>query len=108
MDELRRLPAVPDIPFEQMQDADQLYYLARQGRMKMLAILNLTPEDLQGDRDDKLAAMRLYRIQADVAQSLQTIQVKVDETSLQHVEHTDLLDVIREKMKNIKLPSKGG
>jgi hypothetical protein len=67
---------------KQMVDADELAHMARQGRMKMLAILNMTPEDLQGDKDAKLPAMRLYRTQADIAQSLQTIQVKGDETSL--------------------------
>jgi hypothetical protein len=108
MDEIKDLPAVPDIPFEQMVDADQLNYLARRGRQTMLDIINLPNklDDFADARDPHHAHNQRLRLQSDLAQNLQNAQIKVDDGTLRHEERTDLLDLMREKLAAIKIPSK--
>jgi hypothetical protein len=107
-DEIKRLPAVPDMPFEQMDDATQLRYLARRSRTHLLDVINLPNKlsDFEDAQDPHAARARIIRIQTDAAQNLQSAQIKVDEGQLRHVERTDLIAVMREEMKNIPIPSK--
>jgi hypothetical protein len=111
-DETKGLPAVPPdgangVPFERMQDADQLYYLSRRGRQSMLDIFNLPNKlvDFADARDPHHAHNQRLRLQSDLAQNLLHAQIKVDETSLHHVEHTDKIDILMQKLRAVKMPT---
>jgi hypothetical protein len=111
-DETEGLPAVPPdgangVPFERMQDADQLYYLSRRGRQSMLDIFNLPNKlvDFADARDPHHAHNQRLRLQSDLAQNLLHAQIKVDETSLHHVEHTDKIDILMQKLRAVKMPT---
>jgi hypothetical protein len=106
-DETKGLPAVPDIPFERMQDADQLHYLSRRGRQSMLDIFNLPNklEDFADARDPYHAHNQRLRLQSDLAQNLLHAQIKIDEAGLRHVEHTDKIDILMQKLRNVKMPT---
>jgi hypothetical protein len=45
---------------------------------------------------------------SDLAQNLQNAQIKVDDGQLRHQEESDKIELWREELKNIKIPSKGG
>ena len=110
MDEIKDLPAVPSVPFEQMDDATQLNYLARRGRQTMLDIINLPNrlEDFAEARDPHHAHNQRLRLQSDLAQHLQNAQIKVDDGQLRHQEREDLIALMQAKLLTIKIPSRDG
>jgi hypothetical protein len=46
--------------------------------------------------------------QARMAESVLADAIKIDDAQLRHEEQSDLIELMRDKLKNIKLPAKGG
>jgi hypothetical protein len=68
-------------------------------------ILDL-PTDLDALGGDIMMQHRRYCLQANVAQSITATRAKIDEASLHHVEHTDKIDILMQKLRAVKMPEK--
>jgi len=73
---------------------------------RIFDILSL-PNDCESFESQAEHHKRL-RLQLDAAQGIISGAIKVDEGALRHQERTDLLDLMREELAAIKLPSNGG
>jgi hypothetical protein len=102
-----RVGSASDKPFEQMTDAERLNANLQLSLLHDHFILTLpsAPETLTAMGYDPA---KIINQKTMLSQHTKNVSVKLNVTSMQHEERTDLLDIIREKMKNIKLPSKDG
>jgi hypothetical protein len=102
-DEIKGLPALADRPLAELEPAELLDALTPKALCKLGEILDL-PTDLDALGGDMLMQHRRYCLQANVAQSITATRAKIDEASLRHVEHTDKIGVLMEKLRNVKMP----
>src|SRR5262249_40182056 len=74
--EMANLPARTDRPFAQLEPPQMLEALTPKALCKMAEILDL-PTDLDSFGGDRTMQHRVYRLQADVAQSITATRIKV-------------------------------
>jgi hypothetical protein len=106
MDEKKLLPVVLK-PLAEMNHAEKLDHATSLALDETIYVFNL-PREPDALKAMGLDVQKVARMKMEVAQSVITTRVKVDDGTLRHEEHTDLISVLREKFKNIKLPSKDG
>jgi hypothetical protein len=103
MDELRELPVV-DKPFEQMTQAELLSTLSRRSLLNNLRQLDL-PTDPEECKALGLDPMKVENLKSTVANTALNVRVKIDDAALRHVEHTDRIDILMEKLRAVKMPT---
>jgi hypothetical protein len=103
--EVANLPARMERPFAELNPPEMLDALTPKALCKMAEILDL-PTDLVSLGGDKMMQHRLYRLQADVAQSVTATRIKVDDAALRHQQHDDWLQAFNKKLDEAqaKLP----
>jgi hypothetical protein len=104
-DELRGLAAVK--PVAETDHAEMFDHLTGLALREAVDIFNL-PTDPDALKPLGLDAQKVKRMKMEMAQSIMATRVKVDEGSLRHQERGDLIELWREELKNIKIPSKCG
>jgi hypothetical protein len=94
-------------PLAEMNHAEKLDHATGLALDETIYVLNM-PREPEALKAMGLDAQKVARMKMDTAQSVIATRVKVDEGQFRHEEQTDLLEVIRERMRNIPLPSKSG
>jgi hypothetical protein len=95
--EMANLPAQVDRPFAELKPPEMLDALTPKALCKMAEILDL-PTDLEALGGDRVMQHRVYRLQADVAQSITAARIKVDDASLRHQQHEDWMEGFNKKL----------
>jgi hypothetical protein len=101
--QIAEIPIV-DKPFEQMNDAERLNANRRLSLLYDHFVLTL-PNDVAELKEMGLDPMKILNLKATLSANTKNISVKIDEASLRHVEHTDKIDILMQKLRAVKMPT---
>jgi hypothetical protein len=101
--QIAALPVI-DKPVERMSQAELLSTLSRRSLLNNLRQLDL-PSDPEELKAMGLDPMKVESLKSTVANTALNVQVKIDEASLRHVEHTDKIDILMQKLRAVKMPT---
>lgn len=99
-DVLKRLPAVPDKPIEDMNTAEQLNANVREGLIQCHRILSQKMKLKMTDEDElSMADLRLQRVIAETAGAQAKLLAHVQQAALQHNRKDDLSGILEALLK---------
>jgi hypothetical protein len=104
MGQIASLPVISK-PFNEMTQAEMLIENVRLSLMHDHYVLTL-PDDPEILKAMGFDPEKVHNRKSTISQHSKNLRVKVDDGTLRHQEQTDLIAVMREKLRNIKLPSK--
>ena len=104
MDKKKPLPVVLK-PLAEMNHAEKLDHATGLALDETIHVFNL-PREPDALKAMGLDAQKVARMKMEPAQSVIADAIKIDEGNLRHQEQGNLIELWREELKNIKLPSK--
>jgi|HubBroStandDraft_6_1064221.scaffolds.fasta_scaffold250298_2 hypothetical protein len=104
MAEKKLLPAVLK-PLAEMNDAEKLAHATGLALDEIIYALNL-PREPEALKAMGLDPQKTQRMKMETAQSVIATRAKVDDSQLRHVEHTDKIDILMQKLRAVKMPTR--
>jgi hypothetical protein len=89
-----------------LQEGDAAHFDRLRGKaLRTIEYVLDLPNSLEDLGGDLMMQHRRVRMQLDAAQSVVADAIKIDEASLHHVEHTDKIGILMEKLRAVKMPA---
>ena len=104
MDKKKLLPVVSK-PLAEMNHAEKLGHATGLALDEIINVFNL-PQEPDALKVMGLDAQKVARMKMEAARAIISDAIKIDEASLRHVEHTDKIGILMEKLRNVKTPEK--
>ena len=103
MDKKKLLPVVSK-PLAEMNHAEKLVHATGLALDETIHVFNL-PREPDALKVMGLDAQKVARMKMEAARAIISDAIKIDEASLRHVEHTDKISILMEKLRNVKMPT---